>query len=194
MSVFKSRDRDVMMTLYNSLVRSNLEYCCPLWNPSTISLIQQLEGIQREYTRKIAGLQDMTYWERLRELSLMSLQRRRERYVLLIMWKILHGILPNDLDISFRPPGRLGVQAIIPSLPRNCSQKNRTLYDSSFAVQGPTSWNQLPCWLNSISSEELFKRRLTTYLMELEDEPPVQGYPRAHNNTLADVTRRLHSR
>ena len=29
-SVFKTRDRTVMTTLYKSLVRSTLEYCCPL--------------------------------------------------------------------------------------------------------------------------------------------------------------------
>ena len=32
-SVFKTRDRVVMTTLYKSLVRSTLEYCCPLWIP-----------------------------------------------------------------------------------------------------------------------------------------------------------------
>ena len=195
LSVFKSREPEVMMTLYKSLVRSNLEYCCPLWNPCTIGPIQELEDIQREFTRKIGGFQDTSYWERLKMLGLMSLQRRRERYTLLIMWKILHEILPNDLKITFRPKDRrLGIQAIIPSLPRNCSLRNRTLYDSSFAVLGPTTWNKLPSWLNTIPSEDLFKKKLTAYLIELEDEPPVRGYQRAHNNTLADVTRRLHSR
>ena len=32
--VFKTRAHSVMVTLYKSLVRSILEYCCPLWNPS----------------------------------------------------------------------------------------------------------------------------------------------------------------
>ena len=34
--------RDVMVTLYKSLVRSHLEYCCPLWHPSKISDIELL--------------------------------------------------------------------------------------------------------------------------------------------------------
>ena len=37
LSVFKSRDSEVMLTLYKSLVRSHLEYCCPLWHPSKIN-------------------------------------------------------------------------------------------------------------------------------------------------------------
>ena len=31
---FKSRQKDLMMTLYNSFVRRRLEYCCPLWSPT----------------------------------------------------------------------------------------------------------------------------------------------------------------
>ena len=32
LSAFKTRSRKVMLTLYDSLVRSHLEYCCPLWH------------------------------------------------------------------------------------------------------------------------------------------------------------------
>ena len=194
LSVFKSRKPDLMLVIYKSIVRSNIEYCCPLWSPTSIGLIQELEDVQRGFTRRIAGLSDLSYWERLRRLGLMSLQRRRERYSLLLMWKILHGVVPNDLGISFRPPGRLGIQAIIPQMPRNCSVKNRSLYESSFAVVGPTTWNLLPCRLSTIQSEDLFKKHLTQYLMDLEDEPPVTGYTRAHDNTLGDVIGRLHRR
>ena len=194
LSVFKSRELDVMMTLYKSFVRSNLEYCCPLWSPRTIGLIQELEEVQREFTRRITALQGLSYWDRLKKLKLMSLQRRRERYVLLIMWKILHGVLPNEIGISFRPQGRLGIQATIPGMARGCTQRNRSLYDSSFAVMGPSTWNLLPSWLNTVESESAFKKHLTEYLLQLEDLPPVEGYVRAHNNTLADVTRRLQLR
>ena len=42
LSAFRTRDKTSMMLLYKSLVRSLLEYCCVLWNPKLIMLIQQL--------------------------------------------------------------------------------------------------------------------------------------------------------
>ena len=48
-----------MLTLYKSMVRSRLEYCCPVWKPVNISDIQKLENVQRCFVGKIAGLKDM---------------------------------------------------------------------------------------------------------------------------------------
>ena len=56
LSVFSTREATTMMTLYKSLVRSLLEYSCPLWNPKRVSDIQQLEAGQRTFTKRIWGL------------------------------------------------------------------------------------------------------------------------------------------
>ena len=60
----------------------------------------------------------------------MSLQRRRERYdIIMGMWKILHGISSNDLQIQFAENTRLGVQAKVPSFNKNISVAHQTLYE-----------------------------------------------------------------
>ena len=86
-NVFKCRDTTIMMTLYKSMVRSTVEYCCPLWHTSKVGLTQKIEALQRTYISRIAQCQDMSYWERLKSLKLMPLQRRRERYVIMTMWE-----------------------------------------------------------------------------------------------------------
>ena len=175
-----------MMTLYKSLVRSHLEYCCPLWHPSKIRDIELVEGVQREFTRRIDGFQSFSYWERLRRLNLWSLQRRRERFILITMWKLLNKIVPNP-NISFRPPSRLGVQAVIPAINARGRSAHRTLYDESFFVVGPTLWNSLPSGLTTIQTMSKFKTGLDILIDALPDDPPVTGYVRAHNNTLPEV-------
>ena len=75
LSVFKTRDETVMLTLFKSLVQSIVEYNCPLWSPHKIKEINILEAVQRRFTSKIFSVQHMDYWERLIQLNLMSLQR-----------------------------------------------------------------------------------------------------------------------
>ena len=58
------------MTLYKAIVRSKPEYCCRVWSPSKVQDIKALENIQRNFTKKIAGCQDLDYWDRLKKLKL----------------------------------------------------------------------------------------------------------------------------
>ena len=151
LSVFKSRDTEVMMTLYKSLIRSHLEYCCPLWHPHLLSDIEKLEGVQRAFTSRLLGCRDLSYWERLKLLNIMSLQRRRERYIVLYVWKVLHRKCPNNLGITFRPPSRLGVQAVIPGVTRGSKASIQTLYDASYADDCGSKFvecasSRVDCW------------------------------------------------
>ena len=186
LSVFHTRSPTVMLTLYKSMVRSLIEYCCPLWHSNRISHIQELESVQRTFTARIAGVQHLDYWERLQKLSLMSLQRRRERYVLLHMWKIRHGQVSNDLRVSFVTRPRTGIKAVIPSLRKGASAHHQSLYDNSFAVMGPRLWNCLPVQLNSIETFDMFKQKLTSELLRIPDQPPCVGYTPPNSNSILD--------
>ena len=75
LSIFQSRNKEIMMNLFKSIVQPLLEYCCPLWHPNNITDIQSSENVQRNFTSKISGLANLCYWDRLKQLNLMSLQR-----------------------------------------------------------------------------------------------------------------------
>ena len=92
---FKSRSPTLMLQLWKSMVIPHLDYCSQLWNPHSVSAIQQLEELQRSYVRRIGGYRHMDYWDALKKLGLYSLQRRRERYQIIYVWTILEGISPN---------------------------------------------------------------------------------------------------
>ena len=175
-----------MLTLYKSLVRCHLEYCSPLWNPSKIGEIQQLESVQRSFTRRIAGMRNLGYWDRLKALSLMSLQRRRERYILIQMWKINYGVTSNDLKIQFHDNDRLGPVAIIPPLFKGSSTAHQSLRDGSFKVAGPKLWNCIPKSIRKFGTLDGFKSRLTNFLLSIPDKPPIRGHTSPNSNSILD--------
>ena len=107
---------------------------------------------------------------------------------MLHMWKILHGLSPNDLNIKFSDPSRFGIKAHVPSLMRSSSQRNQSLYDNSFAVIGPRLWNILPNHLHHMADLKQFKHALTEFLNTFPDTPPVSGYSCANRNSMLDWT------
>ena len=63
-----------MLTLLKTILLPTLEYCCPLWSPTDQRNINTLEVILRSFTKKIDGLHNVPYWDRLRILKLFSLE------------------------------------------------------------------------------------------------------------------------
>ncbi|MCP4494602.1 MAG: reverse transcriptase family protein, partial [Gammaproteobacteria bacterium] len=184
LGVFRDRSTTVMMTIWKALIRCKLEYCCPLWHPHKLEDIKALEDVQRFFTRQIAGMQDADYWERLKRLKIQSLQRRRERYIIIHVWKLLHKMVPNDLNVEFYHRERLGWRARIPKFFSRARQSSKTLYDASFAVNGPKLWNTLPKSINSIQDLDTFKIHLGKFLEAIPDNPPTTGYTTANANSM----------
>ena len=148
--------------------------------------IQELESVQRTFTSKIHGLQHLHYWDRLKTLSLMSLQRRRERYIVMHMWKILHGLTSNDLEVQFTVNPRLGTLAKVPAVRTKSSAAHQTLYETSFSVMGPRLWNCIPWHIRAVSKHDGFKHHMTAFMLSLPDKPPIRGFTSPNSNSILD--------
>ena len=63
--------------------------------PTKIHQIIMIEKIQKAFTKHIKGFSSFSYQERVSNFKIYSLQRRRERYIIIYVWKILENLVPN---------------------------------------------------------------------------------------------------
>ena len=163
---FVTRDRLTMLMLFKAIVLSRLDYASQLWSPSKIYQTNLIEKVQRSFTKHIAGMHDLLYDERLKALKLYSLQRRRERYCIIYVWKILEGLVPNfSHPITATLSDRRGRSCTISNV--NVGRKG-TLAFNSFRWQSIRMLNGPQKYLRNITlcSLNSFKTQLDSHLIQ----------------------------
>ena len=93
---FKYLDKSMFNLLYKSLVRPHLEYASEIWSPIYRVDIDCLERVQHRATRLVPSLAMLPYPERLKELQLPTLEYRRLRTDLMLLFKHSHNLINLD--------------------------------------------------------------------------------------------------
>ena len=130
-------------------------------------------------------MEELNYHERLQQLKLFSLQRRRERFIIIHAHKIYLQLAPNDVKLEFHENTRLGTQCKRLPLKSKIASVN-TIRDNFFSHNAPKLYNLVPKMIKSSRNIASFKRKLDSFLTKIPDLPPIPGYICANSNSLAE--------
>jgi len=160
-----SRLKEWILPLHSSLVRPHLESCIHLWSPEHKKGRDVLERVQTGATETIRGVEHLSYEERLRELGLLSLEKRRLQGDLIAVFQYLKGAHRKDRENHFS---------------KACCDRNRSngfklregrfrldIREKFFTVMVVKHWNGFPREVVEASLLETFKARLDRALSNL---------------------------
>jgi hypothetical protein len=156
--VFRSRKPSILKKLFMSLVRSKLEYATEVWNPYLMKDIKLLEGVQRNFTRRIPACFGMSYADRLKFLNLESLELRRLHRDLKMTYCILNGLVELKAEefftVSLHQATRSNSRKLY--MPRFSTDARKYC----FAVRVIEPWNSLPSPVVNATNASSFVKKL----------------------------------
>jgi len=145
-----------LTNLYKALISPVLEYSKTIWGPFYTTNINKLENIQRKATKLIPAICHLSYEDKLRSSKLPTLQYRRYRGDMIMLYNLLHSMYDFNVSdlFTFAPNNYLtrGHQfKLFKYQPRTDLRKQ------SFSRLVMNSWNNLPGWIADATLTNNFK-------------------------------------
>jgi ribonuclease P/MRP protein subunit RPP40 len=159
---FSTRNPAVLKQAYLTYVRPILEYGCHVWSPMYIKYIDAVEKVQKRFTKKISGLRDLHYLERLAILNLDTLELRRLRSDLYLYYKIYNGISSISASEYFVPDPCNRITRSSAACNFVKPQFKCDVYMNSFFVRQIDAWNSLPVETRTVDSFIAFKKLINS--------------------------------
>ena len=132
-------------------------------------------------------MDSLNYWQKLIQFKIYSQERRRERYIIVFLWKVSQGMVSGYNTQFSSKDGRCGRSALPHSLLLSSPASVRRAREYSLGVKGAGLFNLIPADIRNLDSENVedFKKALDTFLENVPDQPTVPGLGRsAETNSL----------
>ena len=163
-----NKTANIMVPLFKSMVRPIVEYANVVWAPHFKKDIVTIESIQRNFTKKIKGMRNKSYEERLAKLKLPSLSYRRLRGDLIEVYKIVHSLYdPITTKSLFTRVPENSKTRKTNSFNLTKTRTNKNPYKFFFTNRVNNIWNQLPNHIVSANSINIFKKKIDSHFRDI---------------------------
>ena len=162
---FECKDKRIILKLYKSLVRPQLDYCIQAWRPHLHKDIDILEKVQKRATRMIEGFKGLGYEIRLKKLHLTTLETRRARADLIEVYKIIRGLEGLRSEDFFEMKHERNTRGHMYKIFKKSFRTNFGKY--SFGNRVIEEWNLLPAGVVSADNINKFKNMLDHHLEQV---------------------------
>jgi len=156
---FVSQNVQLLTRAFVTYVRPLLEYNSIIWSPSLKRDIALIEQVQRRFTKRLPGLKQLPYDERLLLLNLDTLELRRIRTDLIWCYKIVFGLVHIDVKEFFQlrsnDAGTRGHPYKLFKVFNKCSVRSKY-----FSERVINTWNRLPPKTVDFSSLGRFRKSI----------------------------------
>ena len=162
---FTFKNPHFYINLFKLYIRPNLEYNVSAWLPYQTGNIKKIESVQATFTRMVCrklNIKYDSYHHRLQMFNLDTLETRRIKYDLILIYKIVNKLVDLHFNDFFSISPTLKLYSLRrhslhlqkPKMPKTAAKLN------FFTHRTINIWNQLPKDVVTANSLMLFKLRL----------------------------------
>ena len=161
----------MLMYIYTSIIQPKIDYAISIWGYTTAYNINKVQRLQNRAARILTGNFDYVNTrgiDLVNNLGLMNVTQRRDYFMLIMMFKSIHGLVPDYIcdqitmqrDITVRTTrSTVNNNVHVPHILLECCK-------NAFAYRGPVLWNALPENIKKCETLNCFKKCVKLHVVE----------------------------